>query len=394
MNLTNKIMNNETRLQLVYQIFSPSAPIENEALFIGRVEQLQKIKDAIEERGQHVVMYGSRGAGKTSIANIVCTIFENVVTSKITCNRSDSFFSIWEKALKKITFESNNKTIGYTGTEKKAIVRLSLPEKEYIEPADIEDIFQSLNENVLIVFDEYDCIEDLQAKLLMADTLKMMSDNVPNITVMIVGIAESVDELIGEHPSLERCIKQIDVPLMSDEDAENMIANNMRILEMEMSEEIVDRIVQYSSGFPHYIHSLCKFAVMNAIEEESDEIVTGNFDYAVAQSIENSDHSLSKAFKLAVATSKPKNQFEDVIFASINAETDEYDSFSSEDVLEKYNSLTNKELKKESIVYNLGMLCKTERGVILEKVPFSGDTRYKFRNPLMKAYVKLRLHQK
>jgi len=387
-------MDNKQRYQLVSEIFSPSAPIENESLFIGRQSELHKIKDAIEERGQHIVMYGGRGVGKTSLANMVCSIFENVVTSKVTCYKDDNFFSVWEKALKRIKFTVQEKTIGYNNTTENTTVPLFLPQRDFLEPADIEEVFNTIKENVLIILDEFDSVEDEDFKKLMAATLKIFSDNVPNITVMIVGIAESVNKLLGVHPSLERCIKQIDIPLMNTEESIDMISNSMNILKMEMDDETTHKIVEYASGFPHYIHLLCKFSTLSSLERKSIKICKDDLNFAVEKSIENSDQSLRSNYSVAVSSAKYKNQFEDVILASCLAETDEHSSFSPDDVLQKFNELTQKELKKESIVYNLGMLCKSERGDILTKHGNPVEKRFKFKNPLMKAFVKLKMHKK
>jgi hypothetical protein len=53
------------------QVFTPGSPINERDLFAGRIEQLEKIIDAVSERCCHAVLFGERGAGKTSLTNIV-----------------------------------------------------------------------------------------------------------------------------------------------------------------------------------------------------------------------------------------------------------------------------------------------------------------------------------
>src|SRR5688500_1864113 len=53
------------------QLFTPSAPIAVAELFAGRQEQAAKIVEAVGERGRHVIMYGERGVGKSSMAQII-----------------------------------------------------------------------------------------------------------------------------------------------------------------------------------------------------------------------------------------------------------------------------------------------------------------------------------
>ena len=52
------------------QLFTPSTPINVADLFAGRQDQLSRIVDAVGERGRHVILYGERGVGKTSLSQI------------------------------------------------------------------------------------------------------------------------------------------------------------------------------------------------------------------------------------------------------------------------------------------------------------------------------------
>jgi len=386
-------MTQEEKFYLIGNVFSPSAPIDKPELFIGRNMQLEQIKDVIEERGQHAVMYGGRGVGKTSLANILSALYGNVAVSKITCNRSDSFESLWRRAVSHIEFVSTEKSLGFGKSTNQFYESLQLPEKEELTATDIENIFRGITSNLLFVFDEFDSIDGQELKAKMADTLKTLSDNVPQATVLVVGIGENVQQLIGEHASLERCIRQIEIPLMSEAETEALILNGMHILGLQIEPQIKELIVEYSSGFPHYTHALCKFAAKAALKNDGNKIGQKEFDVAVNESIKSSNQSLRTAYEKAVMSSRKKNQFEDVIFACILSAAKAGDSFTTAEVVEKYNKLSNREVKKESINYNLGMLCKAERGYVLEKVEHSRNKRYRLKNPLMKAFVKLKLHE-
>ena len=382
----------EERLQTVNEIFSPSAPIENIDLFIGRIEQVSKVKDAIEERGQHIVVYGNRGVGKTSLANVVRDIFKNVSTVKVTCNRSDNFVSIWDRAFSKTKFIISDRSVGFNPSIKDQVIRLYLPEKQVITAHDIEEVLHDVYNNMLIVFDEFDSITDQETKIKMADTLKSLSDNIYNISIMVIGIASSVDELLGHHESLERCIKQIHLPLMSADESYQIIQNNLPLVDLKIEQAVADRMVDYASGFPHYIHLLCKFSSKIAITQNAEIINHEHLDWAVEESINSSNQSIRKAYKLAVKSgNRKKNQFEDVIYACSLIDNSAK-AFSSSDIINIYNKLTESEIKTESINYNLGMLCKEERGEILVKLGKKGEKKYNFKNPLMKAFIKLKTH--
>lgn len=50
-------------------VFSPGAPIDEGELFAGRPDQIRELIDAGSQRGQHAIVFGERGVGKTSLAN-------------------------------------------------------------------------------------------------------------------------------------------------------------------------------------------------------------------------------------------------------------------------------------------------------------------------------------
>jgi len=55
------------------QVFTPAAPIDAESLFAGRNTQIRQVVDAVIQKGQHAIIFGERGVGKTSLANIIST---------------------------------------------------------------------------------------------------------------------------------------------------------------------------------------------------------------------------------------------------------------------------------------------------------------------------------
>jgi ABC-type transport system involved in cytochrome bd biosynthesis fused ATPase/permease subunit len=61
----------QDRINLIDTVFTPAAPIRTRDLFFGRMDQLKRVVETINEPGQHAALYGERGVGKTSLANII-----------------------------------------------------------------------------------------------------------------------------------------------------------------------------------------------------------------------------------------------------------------------------------------------------------------------------------
>ena len=57
------------------QLFTPSTPLSESDLFAGRILQIEKMLEATSERGKHVILFGERGVGKTSLAKLFSSFF-------------------------------------------------------------------------------------------------------------------------------------------------------------------------------------------------------------------------------------------------------------------------------------------------------------------------------
>ena len=71
---------------------------------------------------------------------------------------------------------------------------------------------------------------------------------------------------------------------------------------------------------------------------------------------------------------------------------DEFNAFTVTQVVKMYNSITGKDNKNTHLNYNLNKLTSEDRGEILIKLGKGMSTRYVFKNPMMRAYVKLKMN--
>ena len=385
------ILDKKGKLQILAEAFSPSAPITSKKSFYGRYNQLTKVENAVFERGQHIVMYGERGVGKTSLANIAEEMHKDIYTVKITCSRKNTFASLWQEVLKTLSFVIK---FDETSPDQKLEKHLNGLLKDSFDIQAIQFVFGQLKNSLLIILDEFDVIKGEESLSLFADAIKSFSDNLPRVTLMIVGIAENISELLGEHTSLERCICQIPVPRMSQEELKDLIDSGMMKLKMKMDERVKEDIISFSQGFPHYVHLLSKHSVLNAIDKKYTAVVRNNFDEAINEVIDNVYESTRQVYQKAVHTNKESALYEHVVQACALVKEDEHGTFKASDLLLPLKEIATANIPLKAYTYHLSMLPKDSRGNILQKVVFGKQTRYRFKNPIVKAYILLRLYQK
>lgn len=390
-------MNKHEREEILKEVFSPSAPIKQKDLFFGRMTQLEKVADAINESGQHAILYGERGVGKTSLANIMFDSYTNLFPVKITCNRQDDFKSLWARAFSKVQVAKTTKGLGFNAEDKMTIIDIGkqIEQNEIVTPATVEQLICKLSKwRFLFIFDEFDNIRNRKIRIAFADLIKSLSDNVDKTTIVLVGIAENVDLLIGNHRSLERCLKQVKMPRMSDNEASAIIENGLSKLDISIPKSIKEKILEFSSGFPHYIHLLCKFGAREIIENEKFEFNSAYLLIAIKNGIENTSEQLRSSYQKATLDSKLISKWVNVLHACANCDSDIYNCFATNSVLVQYNKITGSSVKGGNITYNLNQFCSRDRGEILKRMGKGVNIKYRFINPMMRAFVKLKINSK
>ena len=384
----------KNKLRDLSEIFSPSAPVTSRQSFHGRYNQLKKIENAIYEKGQHIILYGERGVGKTSIANMAEKIDEELITSKYTCSKHSQYQDIWENVFKEIRLNiqfSDEATLNNKSELLKMVDSILTTE---IDSSAILYLFKKIEKRIFIILDEFDIIEDIDTTSLFANTIKALSDNVPNTTLMIVGIAENISDLIGEHLSLERCISQVQVPRMNQTELKEVIDNGLAKLKMHMDTSVKEDIIHFSQGFPHYVHLMAKYTVESALFYHYTSILRKNFDEAVEKAVENAYESIRVTYQKAIHTNKVNSFFENVVYSCAMVKEDNYGTFRASDLIEPISKLLKQDVKLSRFIYHLSRLDRKERGPLLQKIKTDNQTRYRFDNPILKAYILLLLYRK
>src|SRR3954468_6578163 len=95
------------RKALIHSTFTPGTPVNRLDLFSGRDKQINTVLGAVFSPGQHVAIYGERGVGKSSLANLIYDMVvgtgkHNFIPARINCSAVISFHEIWREIFKQI----------------------------------------------------------------------------------------------------------------------------------------------------------------------------------------------------------------------------------------------------------------------------------------------------
>src|SRR5579872_5400677 len=197
------------RAQMLEKSFSPSVPIRDSDLFAGRKEQRRDISLAVNQAGQHVIVFGERGVGKTSLANILEKQYQNtqdMLAVRINCDSQDTFESLWKKTLEEMEFVSQRIGVGFSAPSMSKNWTLADYIAGPITSNSLRRLFTSWpDKRFVVIFDEFDRLVH-PASGPFADLMKTLSDHNVPATIILVGVADNVGALIKEHASIERAL--------------------------------------------------------------------------------------------------------------------------------------------------------------------------------------------
>ncbi len=366
------------KMAQIHLAFTPNTPVNRTDLFSGREKQIDRILGTVFSPGQHAAIYGERGVGKTSLANIIYDVIvgagqHNFIPARMNCSHGITFGEIWREIFKQLPVTRGEDTYHLDD---------QIPENPNSE--EIRGLFEQLDNPSIIIIDEFDRVDQGTATL-MSDTIKTLSDRATNTTLVIVGVADSIEQLIEEHESVLRALVQIQMPRMSPRELLDIINNGLRTAEMTIVSPIPEKIASLSQGLPHYTHLLAKHAALAAVKDSRIEINRVDYDKAIGEAVEDKSQTIGKGYQQA--THSPKdNIFAKVLLACALA-SDERGFFSAKDVRDPLRKITQRQYDIQAYIRHLNRFCQESRGPVLEKKGEIRRFQYKFTEPLMQPYV-------
>lgn len=383
----------------VREVFTPHQPIHSVKLFFGRQREVQKIIEQINTPGQHSLLYGDRGVGKSSLANIATQLLiSKLITGKLytkRCDSSDTFETAIEEPLIASGFDPSlveqyesvrksgeagiNQIVKAAGRVEKETAHTYRFERT-LSPSLVAKAFQ--NFNGLLYLDESDALASLNDKHKLAELIKQLSDNGSGFKILVVGIAETAAELTGGHPSVHRCLKETKLGRMPPEELSLIIAEGASKLRLQFEKDVIESIVRVSSGYPHFTHLLALKCAEEAITQGKKKITSEDLKKSMLLSVEDAEGTLRRQYKIAVRSFNTQ-MYERILLAAARLNKDEFAANELREEVDKITGTTNTQAKLNNFLKRL--VSDTEETILVRKA----KGMYKFADPRMPSYVKI-----
>ena len=243
---------------------------------------------------------------------------------------------------------------------------------------------------LIVIFDEFDRIKNTAVITAMADTIKALSDNSVNATVLIIGVADSVNELIREHQSIERALVQIPMPRMSNDEIRSIIDKGLARLTMAIDGAAREDLVIFSQGVPYIAHLLCMFACRAALASGRKTVYVSHVEQGMNRSLDQWQQSIRALYDEAVQSPRPGHIYREVLLACALAEVDELRFFSTAAVRKPLRQIANRDFEPFNYARHLKDLSEPARGRVLYRVGELFRLRYRISNPTLRPYIIMR----
>jgi hypothetical protein len=389
---------------LAAKVFQPRTPIATRELFAGRWDELRTVGDAVNQPGLHVVIYGERGVGKTSLANVIqptiwaldhygkeeAEVPERLIV-KTVATTGDSFSAVWEKLFRDLSIIDDRLTVGLRPRSKGRIQLLEAYglDAEQLGVNDVRGVLANMHGSVFII-DEFDRVATQVSKV-FTDLIKTLSDFSVDSTVVLVGVSETIDQLIEDHSSIVRAISQVFLRRMKPEDLRLILTNAEKTLKINFSEEAANLIVHVSQGLPHYTHLIGLHSVRVAAASSFSSLVQRDDVFkALEQATKQAEHTAREKHTKATHSSHRDALYRHVLLACAVAAAQSKDAlgyFNPGSVVRPMNVILDRNVEIANFNSHLSEFCQEKRGPILERDGQPRAYRFRFRDPMVVPYV-------
>lgn len=382
--------------------FQPRSPISTREFFAGRWEQLTTVADSVSQKGLHVIIFGERGVGKTSLANIVEPLLQVLeerpgkpapdrLVIKVNVHQGDSFGAAWTRVFEEVSWIGNKPVIGLAPQTEKE--RISLKSAfEISDSPSIDEVRRSLSAlpGSVFIFDEFDRgIATIRTAF--TDLIKALSDYAVDSTIVLVGVSDTIDHLINDHASIIRSLVQIQLPRMKEKELVEILEKGAKVLGIAFDSGASSLIVRMSQGLPHYTHLIGLHSSREAINRLSRIVrvqdVHKSFNKAVKQAVQ----SIQEKYLRAIHSAHKDALYTEVILAcavASSAAKDALGYFHPSDIISPLNAI----LRRSNVIAatfqkHINEFCETERGPVLQRHGVARAYKYRFHDPLLPPYI-------
>ncbi len=310
------------------QIFIVGGEVEP-PYFIGRDEEVSRIRIDLLSRAQHNVIIGPRRIGKTSLLkNLKNSIEDEVLFVQVNCRKithPTDFFRITTRAMVdayeekhrvkglarkfsdifRATITGATRSIAEIGGSIEHIgqIYLRFRESEVSESELIEETFafignfaDEIKEQIIIAFDEFQELSRFNPAIF--SLFKTHMDNRPDVRYIFSGSSVALLNKVFLKPDSPLYLMAAKVRLepIGQEAVSRYIRSRLLMQNITISDDALDTLYNYTDGFPFYFQKMGFLLYQHAILEERDFVTLEDTEVAFSTMLDEFDSEFESRY--------------------------------------------------------------------------------------------------
>lgn len=283
--------------------FTPSTPVSDRRRFAGRNAVLNSIIGALEEQRLHVIVYGDRGIGKTSLLHVLGQAAREAryLVIYLSCSEVSEFDETFRAVAGEIPLIYHS-DVAPSGTEAEKNHRFAdLLPPEPVTPRHFGDLFAKLTgTRVLVILDEFDRVESADFRRSVSDLIKNLSDRGARVQLVIAGVAADLAELFEYIPSIRRNVFALQLPQMKPDEVRDLVATGEQSSGINFDPSATALLVFVAHGSPYIASLLGHHASLAALDGEETVVGETALNAGIDRALEELRGRMSKTLQYQI----------------------------------------------------------------------------------------------
>lgn len=274
----------------VRNAFTPAHPVLDPQMFSGRGRVLESMIRAVEDRRLHLVIYGDRGVGKTSLLHMLAIAAREAryIVVYVSCGATSDFNETFRAVASEIPLLFHAGVSPVSSSTEAGTTLSDLLGEGRISPRRFADAAAKLTgTRVLIILDEFDRTERSEFRRDVAELIKTLSDLSARVQILVAGVAADLTGLMDYVPSIRRSLSALQISAMDEDEVRELIANGERASGLIFESEAKEFTLTAVQGSPYLANLLCHMAGMIALEQKRGRVTAADVGEALDEAIDD-----------------------------------------------------------------------------------------------------------
>jgi hypothetical protein len=289
-----------------------SQPVVSRDRFAGRHDSLAQLITAVEQQRLHVVIYGERGIGKTSLVHVFADTAREARYLVIysSCGVETRFDDMFRAFAGKIPMLFHSDVLPTSSESEHGLHFDSLLPEGHFGPREVSDLFSNVvGTRVILILDEYDRVADESFRRDVAELVKNLSDRAARVQLVLTGVASNLDELIGYAPSIRRNIVGLPMRPLQLSEVRAVLQLGEAATGLRFSDEAASMISTISAGSPYLVRLFGHRAGLAALDDGKPGVDAAHARAAVERVLTDWNASLPRRVQAVLNSDRARAEW-------------------------------------------------------------------------------------